>query len=64
MIASEKYHGFLSISSYHNHKECSANGVENMHVATLYRVYLAVILNEAVYGVKNYANPGECYPLR
>ena len=34
-----------------------------MHVI-IYGVYLARILNEAVYGAKNYANPGECYPLR
>lgn len=49
--------------SCNNHKEYSENGVDNMDVI-IYGVYLARILNEAVYGVKNYANPGECYALR
>lgn len=39
MIAKEKYHGFLSISSGHNQKECSENGVENMYVA-IYMEYI------------------------
>ena len=49
--------------SCNNHKEYSENGVDNMDVI-IYGVYLARILNEAVYGVKNYANPGECSALR
>ena len=37
--------------------------MENIHVA-MYMEYIWKLLSEAVHDVRNYADSGECYPLR